>query len=185
MTNLRGNMIRLAELSHRKDTPFLCEPDAAARSGISEELNLLMVRKLRLEGVLQPMGRQDWQLEAHLGATVQQACSVTLEPVTTRIDERVTRTYTANFAVPNGSEVEMPEDDTIDPLPETLNLHEVMMEALALALPAYPRADGAEAGTTIFTEPGKQAMSDADARPFAGLANLRDRLENKDEKDGS
>ena len=32
----------------------------------------------------------------------------------------------------------MPEDDAIEPLPETLDLGEVLAEALALALPAYP-----------------------------------------------
>jgi uncharacterized metal-binding protein YceD (DUF177 family) len=51
-----------------------------------------------------------------------------------------------------------------------------LAEALALALPLYPRAPGAELGEAAFTEPGKPVLRDEDARPFAGLAHLRDKL---------
>jgi len=49
----------------------------------------------------------------------------------------------------------------------------VMIEALALAMPLYPRAEGADLGEAVHAEPGVTPMRDADARPFAGL---RDRL---------
>jgi hypothetical protein len=41
----------------------------------------------------------------------------------------------------------MPEDDTTEALPERLDLSAVMAEALALALPDYPRAPDAEMET--------------------------------------
>ena len=180
MTNLPRHQLRLADLPTRKRSAFLIEPDAAGRAALAEALDVLVLRKLRFEGALIPIGREDWRLEAHLGATVQQACVVTLEPVTTRIEEDVSRSYVARFDIPEAAEIEMPEDDTTDPLPEEIDLVEVMTEALALALPAYPRADGAETGQAVFTEPGKAPMTDEDARPFAGLAALRESLENKD-----
>ena len=49
-------------------------------------------------------------------------------------------------------------------------------EALSLAIPLYPRAEDATLGEAVFTEPGKQAMTDEDAKPFAGLASLRESL---------
>ena len=52
----------------------------------------------------------------------------------------------------------------------------VLAEALALALPDYPRGDEEVIGEQVFTEPGKEAMTDEDAKPFAGLAALRDKL---------
>jgi hypothetical protein len=55
----------------------------------------------------------------------------------------------------------------------------VIIEALALSLPAYPRKDGVEATVVGVTEPGKAVMTDEDARPFAGLAALRAGPENK------
>ena len=137
----------------------------------------ITVRKLRFEGEIAPEGPTDLRLTATLGATVVQPCVVTLEPVTTRIDESVSRLFSTEIPeIPEGDEVEMPEDDTVEPLPAAINLAQIAEEALALAAPAYPRAEGAELGVTQFTEAGKEAMSDDDAKPFAGLKALRDKL---------
>jgi hypothetical protein len=52
----------------------------------------------------------------------------------------------------------------------------VLAEALALALPDYPRAPGAELGQAVFAEPGIEPLRDEALRPFAGLAAFKDRL---------
>jgi len=103
--------------------------------------------------------------------------------VTTRIDEDVTRTYVADWDAPDADEFEVEAEDTDDPLPDTLDLIDVIIEALALSLPAYPRKADAPAVDTGVTEPGKAVMTDEDARPFAGLAALRADLEKKAEGD--
>ena len=111
-------MLRIAELPAGEPHGFRVEPDAAARAAIAEALDLSALRKARLEGRLVPEGRRDWRLEATLGATVVQPCVVTLEPVTTRIDVAVTRRFLAEPPpVPEADEVEMPEDETLEPLP--------------------------------------------------------------------
>ena len=51
--------------------------------------------------------------------------------------------------------------------------------ALALALPLYPRAEGADLAQAQFAGPGVTPMTDEDARPFAGLKDLRDKLDKK------
>ncbi len=172
--------LRLSALAERYDIPFALLPDAAARAGLAGALDLSALRKLRFEGRLIPEGKRDWRLDARLGATVVQPCRVTLVPVTTRIDEDVTRRYVAHLSEPEGGgEVEMPEDDAVEPLPAMLDLAEVMAEALALALPAFPRAAGAEAGDAAHAAPGVVPMTDADVRPFAGLKSLKDKLDGK------
>lgn len=181
MSDQPSHIIRFADLPTRKRTQFKIEPDAAGRSALADRIDALAIKKLRFEGTLLPKGRSDWRLEGTLGATVQQACVVTLDPVTTRIDEDVERTYLRDMDDPDGDEVELTDNDTIDPLPETLDLMDVITEALALALPAYPRKDGVEAQIIGVTEPGKAVMTDEDARPFAGLGALRDSLANKDD----
>lgn len=150
------------------------------RADLAAELDLLGLRKVRFAGEIVAQGKRDWRLQAKLGATVVQPCVVTLDPVTTRIEAEVTRIYEASFVYPDETEAEMPDDETREPLPETIDLHEILAEALALNLPAYPRADGADLGEAVFTEPGKPAMRDEHARPFAGLAALREQLEDKE-----
>ena len=79
------------------------------------------------------------------------------------------------------AEVEMPEDETIDPLGEQIDLWAVMTEALALALPAYPRADRAELETDSAIPPGAAPIEEEETKPFAALADLKKKLEDKGE----
>lgn len=173
--------IRLGDLPTTRATPVRIEPDPAELAAMAADLGLSALRKVRLEGELRPRGRRDWDLHAHLGATVVQPCVVTLAPVTTRIEEEVERRFRAELPEPPpGAEIEMPEDDTLEPLPETLDLSRVLAEALALAVPEYPRAEGASLGEAVYTEPGHAPLTDEAAKPFAGLAQLRDKLKPED-----
>ena len=177
----RETLLRISDLPTVRPTHFRVEPTPEALEALRKELDLFGLKKLRFEGRITPEGQDDWRLDAQLGATVVQSCVVTLEPVTTRIDEPVSRLYLAHPPeLPDGAEVEMPEDETQEPLPAVLDLTEVMSEALALALPVYPRAPDAELEQTQFTEPGKTPMTDDATKPFAGLASLRDKLGKSD-----
>lgn len=181
--NSWGVELRLRDLSDTHAHPFRLVPSSEDMEEIASGLGLSALKKVRFEGKLIPVGKRDWRLEATLGATVVQPCVATLAPVTTRIDTEFSRTYLADMQEEFSSEqeVEMPEDDTVEPLPVALMLSTVAEEALALAAPDYPRAEGAELGVTRFTEAGKEAMSDEDAKPFAGLKALRDKLEKGDD----
>ncbi len=144
---------------------------------IAEELGLLSLRKFSFSGTLTPVGKSDWHLSAQLGATAVQSCVVTLEPVNTRIDEQVKRSFLRSFPdFEAGSELEMPVDETAEIMSDIIDPGVVMVEALALALPQFPRTADAELENANFTAPGKPAMTDADARPFAHLKSLRDGL---------
>ncbi len=180
MTNLPQSQLRLADLATGRPTPFELTPTPEERKAIAQALDIVGIRKLRFAGTLTPQGKRDWTLQATLGATVVQDCVVTLAPVTTRIDEPLTRVYLAEMPEIDAAEVEMPEDDTVEALPETLDLAAVMIEALSLALPAYPRSADADLGAAAFAPPGVSPLSDDDAKPFAGLGALRESLEKKD-----
>jgi uncharacterized metal-binding protein YceD (DUF177 family) len=171
------HLLRVADLPNRKTTHFSLAPDESARKVIAEELGLVSLRKLTFKGELRPAGKKDWLLTAELGASVVQSCVVTLEPVKTRIDTTITRRFVSEMVLPEESEAEMPEDDTAEPLGDSIDLEAAMIESLSIELPDYPRAPSAEVQTANFTEPGKQAMTDDDAKPFAVLASLREKLD--------
>ena len=171
-----GPILRVAELAKGQPRTVAIEPGAQARDAIAKALGIDALRKLRFEGVLSPIGKRDWRLTGRLGATVVQPCVVTLAPVTTRIETDLRRDFLSNWEEPEGDEVEMPDEVDSDPLGSEIDLGRVIVEALALALPDFPRAEGAALEQAAFSEPGKTAMTDDDAKPFAGLATLRDKL---------
>jgi uncharacterized metal-binding protein YceD (DUF177 family) len=165
--------LRVSDLPRKRSRDFALRPDAEELTALARGLDLSALRKVSFTGTVAPLGTADWQLTARLGATMVQPCAVTLEPVTTRIDTDVTRRYLAEYVEIEGAEVEMPEDDTQEPLSRWIDPQAVMEEALALSVPLYPRAEGAELGEMVHTEPGKEPLRDEDTKPFAGLADLR------------
>lgn len=173
----------VSDLPSQSPTRFEILPDAAARAALAADLGIEGIRKLRLAGEIRADGKHDWRVEAKLGATVVQACVVTLAPVTTRIDIDVTRRFLTkmpDLTLDETGEAEMPEDDTIEPLGRQIDPATVMAEALALHLPLYPRADGVDLGAATFAPPGVEPLADEAVKPFAGLAELRDRLATSD-----
>ena len=171
---MSDNVVKSSAVTRERE--FALRPTAEERAALAESMAIRSVRKLSFAGRLLPEGATDLTLEASLGATVVQDCGVTGAPVVTRIDEPVLRRYLAKMDSVEGDEDEMPEDDTAEPLPAEIDLNAVMAEALALALPLWPRAESVEPVDLTVTEPGKKPMTDEDARPFAGLAALRDQL---------
>jgi len=162
--------LRLTDLSERRPTAFSLAPDATGRAAIAEALGLDGLRKLAFTGEISFAAAGAWVLDGRLGATVVQPCVVTLAPVATRIDVDVRRRFVADLPEPREDEAEMPEDDTLEPLGAAIDPAAVMIEALALNLPLYPRAQDAGLGEAVFAGPGVTPLRDEDAKPFAGLA---------------
>ena len=168
--------LRTATLAGRKPVRFDLRPDAAQRGALALLLGISAIPALRLQGEVRLLGRSDLVLEAHLDATVIQPCVISLAPVTTKIAALVLRRYLRDYAQPAEEEAEMPEDDSAEPLPDSIDPGAVMTEALALALPDYPRVPGAVYGGVAVAPPGVMPLGEADLKPFAGLADLLWRL---------
>ena len=163
-----GRPLRVADLAQRAALPFDLVLDAGELADLAADIGADAVRKLRFRGMLSPQGRQDWVLSADMGATVVQPCVATLAPVTTRIDEAVTRTFAADLPHPSVPEAEIPDDDTLEPLGAVIDPGLVLAEALALALPLYPRAPGVAYTDQTFAADGAAPLDDK-IRPFAAL----------------
>ncbi len=178
----KSTAIRVSSLKANQTKTFALTPEQAEMTALAKELGLSGLRKLSFKGEINADGKRDWLLTARLGATVTQPCVVTLEPVTTRIDTDVARRFSPDFdealvVDPDEEEVEMPEDETLEPLGEVIDPAAVMIEALALALPLYPRKDGAHLGEAVFTAEGVAPMTEEKTKPFAGLAALKAQMD--------
>lgn len=174
---IRGQ-IDLRRLSQRRASPIEW---VAAREDLDRlvgRLGLLSAESVALRGEIAPGRDGGFVLEALLQARVEQACVSTLEPVPTAIETGVLRRYVPDLAMPEGGEHESPEDDSVEPLPDRIDLAEIAAEALSLALPDYPRAQGApcevERAAGAGDDPGDfpdggGPARDGPNRPFAGL----------------
>lgn len=174
---------RVSDLLQNRPTEFDLKLSAPQSTALCEALDLSALRKVSFRGEIRAHGKNDWELVGQMGATVIQPCVVTLDPVTTRIDTAVERRFLAQMPeLDEDEEVEMPEDENAEPLDTHIDVAAVLHEALALNVPQFPRSEGAELQEAVFTEAGKKAMTDEDARPFAGLAALRDQLGSKEDE---
>ena len=177
-TQPSGSALRVADLAQNAGTGFEIVPDKSALLAMAEMLELAGLRKVRFTGEVRAQGQADWLLTGTLGATVTQPCGVTLAPVITRIDTAERRVYLRDFDDNSDApEIEMPEDDEVEALGAWIDPEAVLIEALSLAVPDYPRAAGVALGETVLTEPGKAALTDEAVRPFAGLADLKAKLD--------
>jgi uncharacterized metal-binding protein YceD (DUF177 family) len=162
-----------SQLLARKRTAFRFAPDKGQRAAIATSLGLLDLPGFTFDGEITTEARGELKLQAKLAARAVQACVVTLAPVPVSLSEAVLRRYLDDWQDPQGDEVEIPEDDTVEALPAVIDIAAVAIEALALALPLYPRAKGAELGAVEFPPAGEPAADAEDGRkPLAGLAAL-------------
>ncbi len=167
-----ARVISRADLGDACVVEFDISPTAEESEAIARLLGARSVRKMRFFGALRPIA-DGWGLTARLGATVVQTCVVSLDPVTTRVDDDMSRRFLATLK-PDGPEVVLlpgDADDDVEPLGARIDLGAVALEALALALPAYPRKPDA---ALADTEP--DAGQTRREKPFASLAALRERM---------
>ncbi len=171
-----ARVIAVAQLRGLRDFPFDLAPTSEEAAAIARLMGARGLRKMRFHGQLTPGPAGSWRLAAELGATVTQTCVVTLEPVVSRIDIPVARQFVPDLPAESPDVAVATLDDEaeeIDPLGDRIDLGRVALEALALALPAYPRKPGAVLGAHAAAPPGATGPVEAEIRPFAALAALR------------
>jgi uncharacterized metal-binding protein YceD (DUF177 family) len=174
-------IISMAKMPKNGSRSFDLQFGESLLKSATEVLGLTDLRKTRITGTLSPEGHKNWRFQGQVGASVTQECVVSLQPVKTRIDVPVTRLFLGDWQEPDADSVtEMTLDEDTEPLGREINLHDIALEAIALALPDFPRAPDATLEKQAFAEPGITPMSDEDAKPFAGLAALKDKMLDKE-----
>lgn len=161
--------LRVAHLNPNSANSFHLRPGEQPRLDIATELDLDGLTRLDFQGNVRGEGRDGWVLTAKLQARVTQPCVVSLKPVRTDIAEDVRIRFTPHMPAVDNEEVEM-LDETLEQLGSFIDLTAIMIEALSLALPQYPRAEGAQLATGA-QDADVEPASDT-RRPFAGLEGL-------------
>lgn len=174
----------VATLSRARETRFDLHPNFDERQSIAGFMGIEALDQMRFKGHVQPRRKTEWRLEARLTAAVQQACVVTLAPVPATIDQTIVLELLPLPAGTEPIEIEVGPDEDDDDGPDffedRIDVGAIALEQLALALDPYPRAADAELEAAQFTGPGMAPLTDADLKPFAKLASLKDKLSKSD-----
>lgn len=180
-TAQKSMILTVAELSQSKANKIDIRFDPETEATAAAELKIPGLGNVSLQGSVSAMGADNWEMTADLGFSAVQNCVVTLNPVKTRVDAPLRRVFTADYIEPEpDSVVEMEQDEDLEPLTPEIDLYAIILEGIALNLPPYPRADDASLENSVFAGPGVTPMTDDDAKPFASLAALKDKLTKED-----
>ena len=153
--------IDVSRLSPTGDSEtIIADPGECA--AIAARLGIPAVHSLKAELGLWRWRGAGVRVTGSILAEVEQMCVVTLEPFRNEVSDEVER-----YFLPSVSEADASAD--VDPFSDgVIELGEVVVESLSLALDPYPRTPGVtfEAGDATKEEEKEQS-------PFAALASLR------------
>lgn len=172
-----SRLMMLGELPERDGRPFAIAADPEECRRVAERLELVALGRLAFGGRLEHGPRAGVLiLRGRLEADATQRCVVTLEPVVAHLDVEIERYFVLGPEAEVDEILVSPDDEEPEPLDGTcLDLGEIAVEELALALDPYPRAADADAqleAQRAAIQGG--AGTDAARSAFAALAALRD-----------
>ena len=154
-----------------------------ARAALATRFDLPSVESLHWEVKSAPW-RGGVRLTGRIRASVVQECVVTLDPVPAEVDEEFDRGFVPFGDLYSedkpGSEHEIVADRELGDIPEALtdplDIGEIVAEEFGVALDPYPRKPGLD-DTGYTSQPaGVPPLTDADVKPFAGLADLAKKM---------
>ncbi|MEN3973584.1 DUF177 domain-containing protein [Emcibacter sp. SYSU 3D8] len=150
-------------------------PSDAERDAIARRLDLLAVADFAVRGRLDPLRRgRSAIFNGRMTAALTQRCIITGDPVDAAIDEEIHVRLLTEDESDKRTEVEIDADEDDLEIAEEgiVDLGEICVQYLAIALDPYPRAPGAQAPAL------PEEVDSADVvkpNPFAVLKKLKDK----------
>ncbi|MBT6414892.1 YceD family protein [Candidatus Puniceispirillum sp.] len=155
----------LAADSIKPDATYRCKiiPSEAEIDMLLTRFDYIAVNDLVAELKIRKVARECWDVHGRLTASVVQSCVVTGEPLAESVDFTIEERYVRFFDESTSVEVDL---DGVEPLKNGfIDLGEMVMQSLALAVTAWPRAT--DANEYVELEPVKRD------HPFVGLAAIK------------
>jgi uncharacterized metal-binding protein YceD (DUF177 family) len=173
--------IEIAQISPGGGSYDIAVPEDA-RARIAQRLGILSVDRLEAKLAVKPMAGGIVHVSGKITAAVVQSCVVSLAPVPATIDEDIDIRFRdedpaearegarPSRARDTAEDVDIDADDPPEVAPGgRIDLGELAVTQLALALNPYPRAPGVSFDPAQWIPPAAQEGSN----PFAALAGLK------------
>ena len=170
-SNPFSKLAHIPDLS-AKGGNFTLEATPDQCDAVAKRLDIPAVRSLQATLHLKPIDR-GVHLDGQLSATLERRCVASLEPLEEIIDETMQLTFSreANLKKDGDDFIFDHEDEELLE-GDDLDLGDIVIQQLALAMEPYPRKSGA---ATLVDDYGKTG----ETSPFAVLKNLQTKPENK------
>jgi len=160
----RAAISRIIEISHLRaqEAEFVIDANEEQRAEVAARLGVPSINKLRGAFRVRPT-RGGAAIELKLDAEIVRQCVVSLESMIETIDEDIPMVFDRRYVEAADDD----EDEWREPLEgDDIDLGELLVQHLSLALDPYPRIKGAE---SLLDEFGAAAT----ASPFAALKDLK------------
>jgi uncharacterized metal-binding protein YceD (DUF177 family) len=159
--------VKLSEVSEDGRTIELA-PDATTREAVARFAGVIEVSRLEAGFNLSRIGSDSLRVVGQVSATVVQRCVVTLEPMSSEVEEEVNLVF-APSADTEAPAKAMQSIEAEEPLEElrhgAVDLGAIATEFLVLGIDPYPRKPGVTFDSPVVDDPA--------GHPFAALAALK------------
>lgn len=157
------------------DAGMKVERDASEqeRQAIAAALDLLSCPSLTVRYAIVPRGEGHYRVTGSLQATVEQACVVTLEPLTNAVAENFSVDYwpETDIPTPSGGVLDVHDEPDLEPIVAgRLEVGWVVFECLASGIDLFPRKPGVTFESPLAPQGGN---GDTAGGPFAALAKMK------------
>ncbi len=155
--------IVVVELEPGQRDHMVFDASAEECTAIAQRLKLLSMTSFSADIYVLRELSGDVSIFGDITAEIEQACVVTLEPVSDSVEDSIMQRFTARE-----DDEEAEDEDPVEPITDDeIEVGEVLLQNLSLALNPYPRAPGV-AFEVVDDDAGEPSG------PFAALAQLRD-----------
>lgn len=171
------------DLPYKKKHVFTTEQCDAIHTAFDlKNLNVNRLETFRIDVECVAFQKTGIEIKGTFRARIHQTCVATLEPIVKTLSENFSMLYLPQFKLktwfderPNLEETLMDENPP-ELLPESFDITQIASENLILAIDPYVRKNIQTNLKTTAAPPGQDAFTDADMKPFAVLATLKDKL---------
>ncbi len=165
----------IRRLDRSRSHEFRFTPDVEALEELSKENNWRRIDLEDYSGKLTP-NDEGWLFETHIKGHAVLNCVISHMPVHHNFDINVTRQYVREEKdVPVEMSWDLDFNTDIEPMPQNLELTDVLRESLLLEFPEFPRHPKYEDESLWEYAPQDEGEEETTRRPFADLKALMEK----------
>ena len=167
-------IISLFELKRARKINFYHNCSAEELSELALMLQVEKIKFFSFKGQITLTNKTTAMLRGSFSTRLIQSCVISLSPVRTKIEKAVTLNYEiSKFNKRQKSVSVSPNFDEPEQIYEEVNIGDVMLEALSLEIPLYPKKEGINFTGITITDTGIKPLELTRNNPFVSLKGLK------------